>query len=198
MNARKLDNTIREAVEYSFRPIPLEGGKFPFKKYVKMEDGEIDSALQSLTPPCNIGIITGERSNIIVVDVDVQNNGIQNFEELAKDNGIENILKINTPIVRTGSGGFHFYFKYEKALYQHLTSGTNFIEGYPGVDFKCNNGLVVYPGSIYPGCGAVHKCGAKDELDVCNFKGNRYTWITSPEDVEEYKGQNESNTFIAK
>ena len=59
-------------------------------------------------PSANVGIVTGAISGLMVVDVDSQT-GYDALDELIPENLI-------TPISRTPSGGWHFYFKYQKGL----------------------------------------------------------------------------------
>ena len=192
MDNKSFIEAIEEAKEYSFRPLPLEGGKYPYKSYVTFKDKEIDKDLENITFSCNLGIATGERSGVIIIDVDIQDQGIENFFKLADKNGIKDLEQLKTPVVKTGSGGYHIYFKYDHNKHSHITSATSFIEQYPGIDLKCNNGIVVYPGSIYPGCGKRHKCGlvinsssSSESLEECKFKGKTYKWIYSPDDYSK-------------
>ncbi|AYV86317.1 MAG: hypothetical protein Solumvirus4_15 [Solumvirus sp.] len=87
----------------------------------------------------NVGIVTGESSGIIVIDVDNRENGIGKWKEQEQKYG-----EIKTYVVKTGSGGFHYYFKYD-AKY----SGCRKIGG-KGLDVKVNGGQVVAAGSIHP------------------------------------------------
>lgn len=91
----------------------------------------------------NIGILTGEASNIIVVDIDLPKNnkekdGMQKINELQKK-----YSKINTLTARTPSGGLHFVFKYNDDA--KLLKGSTKIGGY-SIDIRSNNNqIVVYP-----------------------------------------------------
>lgn len=58
----------------------------------------------------NIPILTGIFSNIIIIDIDIRNGGLEEWNLLLKKNN----KKINTPLVQTASGGFHYYFKYNE------------------------------------------------------------------------------------
>lgn len=58
----------------------------------------------------NVGVITGKRSNITVLDIDKQDNGLVYWKHILKYND-----KFTTPMVKTPHG-FHIYFKYNKKL----------------------------------------------------------------------------------
>jgi hypothetical protein len=68
-----------------------------------------------MTPNCNYGLWLGEK--YIVVDLDVKHDttgatGINHFEKICAENGIENFLfEFETLMVETPSGGYHLYFK---------------------------------------------------------------------------------------
>lgn len=55
----------------------------------------------------NIGVLTGKSSNITVLDIDIKDNGLLLWKRL-----ISLYPDINTPIVKTPSGGLHYYFLY--------------------------------------------------------------------------------------
>lgn len=100
----------------------------------------------------NIGIICGRTSNITIVDIDIKDNGLSYWNKLIKDK------IINTPIVKTPSGGLHYYFKYNDNL---KTSIRLNIDGEKiGIDVKNDNSLVVAPPS--------------------NIDGKYYKWVLSP------------------
>ncbi|MFX3983349.1 bifunctional DNA primase/polymerase, partial [Streptococcus suis] len=75
---------------------------------------------------------------LLVIDVDARNNGVQAFERLCADTGLD-LLGLSGLAVATGSGGgsMHLYFHAppEMALVQHHND-------YPGIDFK-SSGFVV-------------------------------------------------------
>jgi hypothetical protein len=81
-------------------------------------------------PLANVGLRTG--AGIGVLDIDPKNGGTASLSI------IENRLgKIpTTPTVKTGGGGSHFFFKYDKEI-------RNRTGVYPGVDFRGDGGYVV-------------------------------------------------------
>jgi putative DNA primase/helicase len=98
-------------------------------------------------PKANIGIATGKASDLIVLDVDPRHGGLESLRQFEDENG----PLPDVPAVRTGGGGFHFYFK-------HFPGLGNKASLLPGFDVKSDGGYVVYPGSI-------HK------------SGKRYRWL---------------------
>jgi P4 family phage/plasmid primase-like protien len=179
----------KEAKNNGFITIPLQLGKSPSKSYFK--NGEIyfkkiDDDFNELRinkRSCNVGIITGEESGIFVLDLDIPN-GHLNFNKLLNDNNLTTIEDLKTPYVKTPSGGYHIYFKFDSKLKKLGNAGTNIKLN---IDFKSNNQLVVYPGSIYPGCKVgKHKCGI-EEGEKCKFKGKKYKWEKPPISSDDFK-----------
>ena len=92
----------------------------------------------------NIGILTGKCNRIVVLDVDVAENGIKLFSKLIKEH-----LDIKTPTVKSPSNGLHLYFKYNKNLPNFnriLVDGERI-----GWDLKSDGGIITSPPSLYPG-----------------------------------------------
>ncbi len=58
----------------------------------------------------NTGIPTGTRNNLLVVDLDVKDDGVQEFEKYVAEHGEPNTLKVKTP-----TKGSHYYFNYSHA-----------------------------------------------------------------------------------
>jgi hypothetical protein len=134
----------------------------------------------------NVGVLCGRPSNIIVFDIDIQNNGIDNWVALCAENNTK-IYDFNTPIVKTGSGGLHYYFLWEEAFEKIKTQLFKNGTSIKGIDVK-KNGQVVFPGSAYLTCSndnKQHKCGA-EENNVCLFSGRKYTWIKTPASKNDF------------
>ena len=102
------------------------------------------------TPQANIGLATGPRSRLVVVDIDPRNGGNDSLKAITKLGNIP-----TTPIVFTGGGGEHIYL-------MHPGNGTKVksdknIAGYKGIDVKGDGGYVLAPPSRH-------------------ISGGRYTW----------------------
>lgn len=105
----------------------------------------------TLWPAANIGIATGAKSGVFVVDIDPRNDGFNSLDELR-----ERIGELpSTLTVTTGSGGLHFYFKLPVQSEVQCK-----VALFPGIDIKGEGGMVVAPPSL-------HK------------SGNRYEWRNS-------------------
>jgi P4 family phage/plasmid primase-like protien len=193
LNVPETEQMYKEACEFGFEPIMLDG----ISKHNNIKNcftlppetirgmfEKSDSATGN-----NVGILTGERSRVIVIDVDTQNEGVENWNDLLdKYMGTEDYDELNTPYVVTPSGGYHFYFLYEHETMRHLTKYTDVFktveEGCEGIDLLCNKATLVYPGSVYPYCkrsnaARMGKCGCTRNSQ-CRFAGRTYKWEVSP------------------
>jgi len=83
-------------------------------------------------PDANIGIVTGKVSGISVIDLDTQGK---------KETATSITLFPATFTVRTGNGGYHLYYQYQKGL----TVSANAYPQYPGLDIRSDGGFVVAP-----------------------------------------------------
>ena len=102
----------------------------------------------------NGAIITGSANNIIVLDVDIKKRndgdkieGIQEFAKYTNEYG-----QINTFTVRSPSGGYHYYFKYENTSERAKYLIENYLKtsvGYrnAGLDVRSDGGVIIMPGS---------------------------------------------------
>lgn len=87
-------------------------------------------------PNSNIGIVTGKVSGIVVLDVDLKNDGLKSFAYLQKKIILPETLKS-----LTGGGGFHLFFKHPGIKVRNKTS---FL---PGLDIRGDGGYIVAPPS---------------------------------------------------
>ena len=104
-------------------------------------------------PDANIGLITGKISGLTVVDVDL---------------GGDTKILPTTDTVKTGSGGFHFYYKYHEG---YRNKGRIL----PFVDIRGDGGYVVAPPSIHENGNRyeiVNKVGRAD-FPIYLFGGER-------------------------
>jgi predicted P-loop ATPase len=98
----------------------------------------------SATPNANIGIATGSLSRgLLVVDLDVDDDkGINGYEALLEWQRESGITLPETAQSITGRGGYHMYYKTDRAT----KSRTAVIEG---VDVRGDGGYVIAPPSIH-------------------------------------------------
>lgn len=133
---------LQAALKYmdmGFSIIPIiPGQKKPLIKWESFQKQKASKtqiiSWWSQTPDANIGIVTGEISDLFVVDIDSEE-GHANLLQY----GFDSII---TPTVKTPRGGQHLYFKYPKGT--NLTIGAGKIAG---TDYRGNGGYIVAPPS---------------------------------------------------
>jgi putative DNA primase/helicase len=116
-------------------------GKIPACKHgVKdaTNDPKKFKKLVELLPKFNLGMATGEPSDIVVIDIDPRNGGNKTFEALERKLG----PLPETVTVRTGGGGTHRYFEAPRKHLRSCTIGQ-------GVDFLADGKFAVVPPSIH-------------------------------------------------
>jgi len=155
---QRLLNIAYSAYLFGFVPIPLRGKIPRVRRWQKLRNKPVDQMdiasgkypskvrlIQHLIDENvevdNIGVLTGEPSGIVVLDIDARDNGIQKWNDLVEANG--GVLP-KTFVVSTGGEGYHYYFKYNPSLQK--IKNRNGILGMP-LDFRTNGGMVVFPGS---------------------------------------------------
>ena len=109
-------------------------------------------------PDANIGIVTGQISNLIVLDIDPRHGGDESLDRLALRSG----RLPPTLTVQTGGGGRHFYFT---ALAEPAALPSR-VALAPGIDVRAEGGLVVAPPSVHP-------------------SGRRYRWVSCRESCQD-------------
>jgi len=123
---------------------------------------EVAKKWWTLDPKANIGLVTGEISGTVVVDIDSK----EGYENVIKVIGADNIK--NTLIAKTGGGGYHLFYK-------HPNDGkkiANSVGIFHGVDIRADGGIIVLPPSIH-------------------HTGNVYMWLNNneiqplPKDLED-------------
>jgi hypothetical protein len=88
-------------------------------------------------PHANIGIATGYLSGLLVLDVDPRHGGDESLKGI-----LSGVRVPETPTVRTGGGGRHFYFKCPTDL--RVRSRNSIL---PGLDVKADGGYAIAPPS---------------------------------------------------
>lgn len=96
----------------------------------------------------NVGVLTGSANGIAVIDIDNHNgvDGLGNLKEFLDTYDIE---LPKTMVVKTPSGGYHYYFKLDEKY-----NDTQFIQNHKqleGVDFQTHGRYVVAPPSKIDG-----------------------------------------------
>lgn len=101
-------------------------------------------------PNANVGVVTGPKSGIFVVDVDARSGGFETLERLEAAHG-----DLTTLSAQTGGGGLHLVFRYPRGA--TISSGANVLG--PGIDIKGDGGYIVVAPSLHA-------------------SGDRYAWRT--------------------
>lgn len=126
-------------------------GKHPVTKHgvhdASTDEGVIKDWIRQFKD-YNIGIATGEESGLLVLDIDPRNGGDETLAALIEEYGD----LPDVPCVRTGSGGLHFFFRYDGRRVAKLGNG---------IDVKGAGGFVV-------GAPSLH------------VSGGTYEWIRKP------------------
>jgi hypothetical protein len=143
------------------RPIfPL----LPNEKIPATPNGFKDATTEELTicqwwkdnPAANLAMPTGDASGFLVLDIDPKNGGLDSLAKLQAE-----YEELSTLMVRTPSGGFHYYFKWQHPL----TNSNKGLKQYgPGLDVRGEGGYVVIPPSV--------------------IDGKHYEWMNEEEAVE--------------
>lgn len=107
-------------------------------------------------PSANIGLATGPKSGVIVIDIDVPE-GQASLKRLEAELG----PLPRSAVVQTGSGGLHIYLA-ASAEAQIRSSASKLAEK---IDVRADGGYVVAPPSVHP-------------------NGQSYQWVTDNEAVE--------------
>ncbi len=110
-------------------------GKHPMTKHgvkdATHDPAQIQAWLES-HPDCNWAIATGE--GLVVIDIDPRNGGMTTWQALCR----EHDFRPNTLAVKTGSGGVHYYFRFDGKVKGKLGQG---------IDVKAEGGYVLVPPS---------------------------------------------------
>ena len=144
----------------------INGKKVMVKKPRSFNTLNKKNCLKSVKDNHNcLTILTGERSNIVVIDIDNKTdpkikNGLELWKSYLKSNG-----DIATWKAKTGNNGYHYYFKYDDKTKDFKTKSNLVINGYKySIDIRNKAGIIYAPPTVY-------------ESDD-NFK--KYTWINNP------------------
>ncbi len=141
--------------------LPLKrGDKRPLIQWETLQRQRVDTATITQWfahwPDANIGIVTGEISNLIVLDVDPKHGGDDSLAELER-----RFEKLPATVeARTGGGGRHLYFTHPGGFVPNRAGLMQ------GIDLRGDGGYIVAPPSLHP-------------------SGQHYAWAAgrSPEEI---------------
>jgi hypothetical protein len=95
-----------------------------------------------IPPGCGVGVATGSRSGLLVVDLD-RKKGVDGVASLRRLGELPETVGVATP-----SGGFHVYLQYPD-----FTVGNSVSMIGPGIDIRGEGGYVVMPPSLHENGG---------------------------------------------
>ena len=116
-------------------------------------------------PTANIGIVTGAVSNLVIVDVDPRNGGD------------ESVKKLDVPatyIVKTGGGGWHYYYRPNGKIIPKMTGCL------PGIDILGEKAYAVAPPSTHDKTGLPYE-PVGETFDIVEAPG----WLYATKKEEE-------------
>lgn len=133
---------------------PRSKYNFSIKDFRKtIRSVEAAEHMWGLCAKANISAPTSRKyNNWIIIDIDVKNgiNGIEKIREIIKEN---NLSLPNTAVSKSGSGGFHCYYRNVKDSTIASSDGKKL-----GIDIRAEKAYIILPPSVH-------------------FSGNRYSWF---------------------
>ncbi len=95
----------------------------------------------------NVAIVTGVLSDLVVIDCDIKEGGVEYFECICSRNKYN--YSNATLCARTPSGGLHIYYKYDTILSKNHGRLTDDEGTIIGIDIRSNHGVVIAPPSRF-------------------------------------------------
>lgn len=145
MRPQTLQHAAIEYVRRGWSVIPVRArAKVPLVRWEayqsrRASEVEIEAWFQQW-PDANVGVVTGEVSNLVVLDVDPQHGGSESLRELEQTHGT---LPPTIEAV-TGGGGRHLYYAFPLHPLRNRAGLA------PGIDLRAEGGMVVVPPSMHP------------------------------------------------
>jgi hypothetical protein len=144
----------KKLIENVYLPL-INNSKRPIvKKWQALEK----TPLNMYEKNCNWGILCGKINGFIVVDIDVKDGKYKIAKEFIKQYDLINKCEY---IVKTTSGGYHFYFKYDESI---RTCHPKFNE-HSFIDICSNGSFVVCPPSVVNSKEYVVMKGSFDKMN---------------------------------
>ena len=137
---------LKAALAYAGRGVPVfpcePGAKRPLTRNGHWDATTDPHAIErwwGRWPSANVGVPTGKKSGIVVLDVDAAAGGPESLAKLER----LSVPVPKTTRTRTGGGGVHLYFRYPRETDIRNSAG---LLG-PGLDVRGEGGYVVVPPS---------------------------------------------------
>lgn len=124
--------------KYNFSVIPVRSNKLPYIQWLpyqkeRPQKSRVIDWFERKFPKAMIGIVTGEISNLTVIDIDTTE-GFYNIKQILP-------AGFKAPCVSTPKGGRHLYCQYKVGV-------RNNARAIPGTDLRSEGGYVAAPPSI--------------------------------------------------
>jgi hypothetical protein len=136
----------KAALTYARRGVPVfpcePGAKRPLTRnghWDATTDPRVIERWWKRWPSANVGVPTGKKSGVAVLDVDVDDGGPESLARLER----VGVPVPKTARARTGGGGIHVFFRYPRGTEIRNSAG---LLG-PGLDVRGEGGYVVVPPS---------------------------------------------------
>lgn len=133
---------------------------------------------------CNFALLLDNCLDLVVIDIDKRNGGLESFDKIQNDFGVLPI----TVTTLTGGEGLHLYFKvHDKTNFQSK------LNAYPGIDIKYN-GLIMLTGSSHQsGKQYVWKDDlSPDHVEIANLPQNYFELFKKPQVKIDFADKNAS------
>lgn len=134
-------------------------------------------------PNANIGIVTGAASGVVVLDLDGEE-GVASLEQV----GLALADLPVTPVVRTGGGGYHYYFVYDDTAPGTATGVL------PNVDIRSDGGISILPPSVH--IAGTEYSWVKDHGIDLPFASFDWSYVARAESVPNVITTNAPNWFL--
>jgi hypothetical protein len=136
----------KAALAYARRGVPVfpcePGAKRPLTRnghWDATTDPRVIERWWKRWPSANVGVPTGKKSGVVVLDVDVDDGGLESLAKLERAGA----PTPKTARTRTGGGGIHVFFRNPRGTEIRNSAG---LLG-PGLDVRGEGGYVVVPPS---------------------------------------------------
>ena len=137
---------LKAALAYARRGVPVfpcePGAKRPLRRnghWDATTDPRVSERWWKRWPRANVAVPTGKKSGVVVLDVDVDDGGLESLEKLERAGA----PAPKTARARTGGGGIHMFFRYPRGTEIRNSAG---LLG-RGLDVRGEGGYVVVPPS---------------------------------------------------
>ena len=155
-----MTNELERILELGYCVVPLaKQSKIPvIQQWTRKASNNpsVVSAWANSFPECNWGLATGEKSGVVVIDIDPRHGGDIQWKRLTINKNID------TATCATGGGGMHYYFE----IPEGVTINNAVLSSHPGIDIRGNGGQAVIPPSV-------HESGTR-------YAWTKPPWITPP------------------